>query len=355
MKRLAILGGGYGGMRILQRLFASGFPDDYEITLIDRTPFHSLKTEFYALAAGTVPENYIRVAFPEHEKLTIHNAEVERIDLDEQKIILEDGWEIAYDELIIGLGCEDNYHDVPGAKEHTLSIQTIRQARHTYTVLNDLPMNSRVAIVGAGLSGVELASELYESRPDLDIRLFDRKPTILANFPKKISEFVNEWFVEHGIKIISHANITKVSEGVLYNHDEPIPVDAIVWTAGIKPNQIVCDLDVEKDESGRVILTPHHYVPDYPNVYVVGDCASLPFAPSAQLAEVQGEQIVDVLLKRWRGEPLDEEPPEIKLKGTLGSLGKKQGFGLINEIPLIGRVPRLLKSGVLWLYKFQNA
>ncbi len=354
MKKLALLGGGYGGMRILQRLFASGIPDDYEIILIDRTPYHSLKTEFYALAAGTIPDHLIRVAFPEHEKLTICNAEVTRIDLDNHRIELEDHEDIEYDELIIGLGCEDKYHNVPGADEYTHSIQTIRQARKTYTTLNNLPMNSSVAIVGAGLSGVELASELNESRPDLTIYLFDRKPVILGTFPEKISNFVNDWFVEHGIKVINNANITKVEKGLIYNHNEPIPVDVTVWTAGIQPNKIVQELDVEKDDSGRIVLTPHHYIPEYPNVYVVGDCASLPFSPSAQLAEAQGEQIVEVILKRWRDEELEEELPEIRLKGTLGSLGKKQGFGLINEIPLTGRVPRLLKSGVLWLYRFHN-
>ena len=59
------------------------------------------------------------------------------------------------------------------------------------------------------------------------------------------------------------------------------------------------------------------------HVYVVGDCASLPHAPSAQLAEAQAEQIVQSLQKRWKNEPLPEAYPQFKLKGVLGSLGKK--------------------------------
>ena len=137
--------------------------------------------------------------------------------------------------------------------------------------------------------------------------------------------------------------MTKVEEGALYNHDVRMEFDAIVWTAGIQPNKVVRDLDVEKDQQGRILLTPHHTVPGKPNVYVVGDCASLPYAPSAQLAEVQGEQIAMIILKKWKNEALPEQLPEIKLRGILDPR-QKQGFGLVAEQPLTGRVPRLLKS-----------
>ena len=108
----------------------------------------------------------------------------------------------------------------------------------------------------------------------------------------------------------------------MYNHDEPLECDAIVWTAGIQANEVVRNLPVEQDGSGRVVLTKYHNIPNNEHVYVVGDCAALPHAPSAQLAEGQGEQIVQILLKRWNNELLPDELPVIKLKGVLGSLGK---------------------------------
>ncbi|HSH25868.1 MAG TPA: NAD(P)/FAD-dependent oxidoreductase [Massilibacterium sp.] len=351
MSKLVILGGGYGGLRIIQGLLgASDLPKDLEITLIDRVPYHCMKTEFYALAAGTVPDQHIRVPFPTHPQLTFKFGTVEKVELEENKVILEDGEIVSYDDLVIALGCEDKYHGVPGADEYTLSIQSVNRARKTYRTLLALGPDQTVAIVGAGLSGVELASELRESRPDLKIILLDRGEIILSSYPRRLSEYIQSWFVKNGVEVVNNANITKVEKNTLYNNGEPIHCDEVVWTAGVQANKVVRDLDIEHDNSGRAKLTEYHYLKDYENVYVVGDCASLPHPPTAQLAEVQGDQIVSVLLKKWNNEPLTPLP-EIKLKGVLGSLGKKAGFGLMGNTALTGRVPRLLKSGVLWMYK----
>lgn len=354
MKNLVILGGGYGGMRVLQRLLPNQLPDDVSITLVDRVPYHSLKTEFYALAAGTISDQHVRVPFPTHPRLQVKFGEITSINLANNSISFNDQESINYDDLIIGLGCEDKYHHVPGADQFTYSIQNIEKARNTYQALNNLPSGSVVAIVGAGLSGVELASELNESRKDLKIKLFDRGNFILSTFPERLSTYVENWFDTNGVDIINNANITRVEENVLYNHDAPMNFDAIVWTAGIQPSKVVRELDVEKDPQGRVVLTTQHNIPNSEHVYVLGDCASLPYAPSAQLAEGQAEQIVQVLLKRWNGEAPPESFPAIKLKGVLGSLGKKHGFGLLADRPITGRVARLLKSGILWVYKYHN-
>lgn len=354
MKNLVILGGGYGGMKILNELLPDTLPADVNITLIDRVPYHCLKTEYYALAAGTVPDKEVRVIFPEHQRLKTEYGEIATINLTENKVILKDGNEISYDDLIIGLGCEDKYHNVPGAEEFTCSIQTIENARNTYTILNNLGPGSVVGIVGAGLSGVELASELSESREDLQIKLFDRGHHILSSFPGRLSKYVENWFAKNNVEIINNSNITRIEEKTLYNHDKPIHCDVIVWTAGIQANKVVRELPIEQDEIGRAVITPNHHSPKDEHVFFVGDCASLPYAPSAQLAEGQAVQIVEVLKKRWQGEMPPADFPPIKLKGVLGSLGKKQGFGVMADRAITGRVARLLKSGILWFYKYHN-
>ena len=353
MKKLVLLGGGYGNMRILLRLLPN-LPTDVEITLIDRTPYHSLKTELYALAAGTSTDKEIRVAFPENDRLKRVYGEIVRIDREDKKVYLEEGQVVEYDQLVIGLGCEDKYHGVPGADEFTYSIQTIAKSRSTFEKVCGLAPGSTVAIIGAGLSGIELASELRESRADLNIKLFDRSARILRDFPEKLSHYVKSWFVKHNVDVIAESNITRVEEGRLYNHDEIIEADVIIWTAGVQPVKIVRELDVEKDKFNRPIITDHYHVVGDEDVYVVGDSASSHLPPTAQLAEEQGERIVKVLKMRWNGETLPEKLSEIKMKGFMGSLGKKQGFVHLADTTVTGRIARLMKSGLLWMYKRQN-
>ncbi|SOC13007.1 NADH dehydrogenase FAD-containing subunit [Ureibacillus xyleni] len=354
MRKLVLLGGGYGNMRVLLRLLPNNFPEDTVITLVDRTPFHSLKTEFYALAAGTSTDKEIRVNFPEHPRLNTVYGEITKVDLKAKTVILEDGQEVPYDDLVIGLGCEDNYHGVPGAEENSYSIQTIAKSRTTFEKLCGLPPGSSVGIVGAGLSGIELASELRESRKDLKIKLFDRSDRILRDFPEKLSKYVKDWFIKHDVEVIANSNITKVEATKLYNHDDIIDVDAIVWTAGVQPVKIVRDLDAEKDRRGRPLVNQYFQLTADENVYVIGDCASSDLPASAQLAEEQAERVVKVLKHRWNNETLPEKMPEIKLKGFMGSLGKKQGFVYLADTTVTGRIARLMKSGLLWMYKRQN-
>ncbi|MBU9722126.1 MULTISPECIES: NAD(P)/FAD-dependent oxidoreductase [Bacillaceae] len=354
MRNLLILGGGYGGLRVIHKLLAVKNLKNTTITLIEKEPYHSLKTEFYALAAGTVADTHLRVSFPNDVRLELKFESVSNIMLEKKMVQLGNGESLPYDDLIIGLGCEDRYHGVPGADKYTLSIQSMRRARKTYQVLQGIRANGSVAIVGGGLSGVELASELRESRPDLNVKIFDRGKNILSMFPAKLYTYVQNWLKDHQVEIISEANITKVEPETLYNHDQAHAMDAIIWTAGIQANKSVRELDVEKDNIGRVKVTKYHHIPGYEDVFVVGDCAALNHAPSAQLAEAQAEQISMLLVKKWNDEPYPEEMPKIKLKGVLGSLGKKHGFGLMGEKALTGRVPRVLKSGVLWMYKYHS-
>ncbi len=353
MKNLVLLGGGYGNMRIMQRLLPNTLPAEYNITLIDKIPFHGLKTEFYALAAGTESDKDVRVEFPQDKRLNSVYGEVTQIDLEKQIVSIGEN-HVDYDELVIGLGCEDKYHNVPGAEEYTYSIQTMTKARKTYQAIADLPSGATVGIVGAGLSGIELASELRESRKDLKIQLFDRGERILPAFPEKLSNYVKKWFDKNNVEVIPNSNVVKVKPGMLYNNDISYSVDICVWTAGIQPVEIVRNLPVEIGDGNRVKLNQYHQIPTHPNVYVVGDCAALPHAPSAQLAEVQAEQIIDVMKMIWSDKPLPEVMPELKLQGFMGSLGEKEGFAYLMEKTVTGRLARLMKSGVLWLYKYHN-
>lgn len=349
MRTLLVLGGGYGGLALIQELLGHHLPHDVEIVLIDRMPYQGIKTEYYALAAGTVNDYHLRIQFPVHPRLTVRYGEVGSIDLDSRLVFLETGEPVPYDILAIALGCTDNYHGIQGAEQYTCSIQSFSATRETYRRLNDIKPYGSVNIVGGGLSGVEIAAELRESRPDLNISILDRGERVLSAFPAKLSRYVEEWFSEHQVKTLGQISVSHVEKDAVFNGTQAIAADVTVWTAGIQPVKVVQQLELPKDRSGRLIVGPYSNLADYPEVYVIGDCASLPFAPSAQAAGAQGEQVAYVLRSLWRGDT--PRLHAIKLKGTLGSLGKNAGFGLMGRRSVMGRVPRLLKSGVLWMSK----
>lgn len=350
MKKLVILGGGYGGLTIATELLDKELPRDTVIVLVDRMPYQGLKTEYYALASGTLSDVDIRTSFPTDPRLIIKYATVSSVDLESKVVQFDNDEPLHYEWLVIGLGCTDKYHGIPGAEEYSNSIQSLSETRKTYQNLNDVRPYGQITIVGGGLSGVEIAAELRESRKDINIRILDRGESILSPFPKRLQHFVQEWFIEHDVELCGHINITRVEPGIVYNQEQEIVTDCTVWTAGIQPSPIVQNMEVPKDKAGRVLLNEYHQIPDYPEVYVVGDCASLPFSPSGQAAEGQGKQIAEVMQALWKGET--PALGKIKLKGVLGSLGKKTGFGVMGKrTVMLGRVPRALKSGVLWMSK----
>ncbi len=329
MRNLVVLGGGYGGLAVIEELLKNDLPDDVRIILVDRMPYQGLKTEYYALAAGTSSDIELRAPFPEDSRVTKRYGEVSDIVLDNRTIHFQSGDPLSYDYLVIALGCTDQYHGIPGAQEFTCSIQSFSSTRTTYRNIGDIRPFGQVTIIGGGLSGVELAAELRESRGDLNVRICDRGASILSPFPAKAQRYVREWFQKNDIEMKSRVSVSRVEPGTVYNQEEHIYTDVTVWTAGIQPSPVVQRLNLPKDGSGRVMLNDYHQVPLHPELFVVGDCASLRFSPSAQAAMAQGNQIAEVLRAIWSNET--PNLGTIKLKGVLGSLGKKSGFGLMGD------------------------
>jgi len=351
MKNLVVVGGGYGGLNIVANILHRTFPEDIEITMIDRNPYHALKTEFYATAAGTKADIDVRLQFPKDNRVKYVFGEITEIDTENQEVIFEGNQPaIPYDNLVVALGCEDAYHGVPGAKEFAKSVQTIEQAREAGLAVANTKAGGKIAIVGGGLSGIECAAEIRESRPDLAIQLFDRNDSVLRPFHDKVRDYAEEWFAKNNVDVIHRCQIEAVTEEGIVNKGQLIQTDVTIWTAGVQPSHIVRALPYEKDAQNKIVVNDFYQVPEATNVYVVGDCAASEYSPSAQLARQQGQQIAEILLSIMNGkEP--RKPKPIKLKGTLGSLGKNDGFGNMMEKPMTGWLPRLAKSGVLWLNK----
>src|SRR5690606_22008517 len=289
--------------------------------------------------------------FPKHDQVKYEFGTVRAIDLQERAIYFQNRSTVVYfDYLVIGLGSEDAYHGVPGAEEYTESVQSFSKARKAAVAVGNLPAYGKVSVVGAGLSGIEVAAEIRESRPDLNIRLLDRGGSVLKAFDPKIQAHVHDWFVKNDVEVLHYANVEYVEKDGVCNNGICYVNDVTSWTAGVQPHQLVRELPFTKDRFGKVIVNDYFQVPDHPHIYVVGDNASGIPSPSAQLAGLQGEQVALVLSDILLGnEP--RKPKEIRRRGTLGSLGKSDGFGNMFQRSVTGILPRLIKSGILWLQK----
>lgn len=351
MRNLVILGGGYGGVKVLTGLLGYALPDDLQIILVDKNPYQSYKTEFHTIVAGTKADVDVRSPFPVHEQVEYEFGEVKSINLESQEVYFRDKSKIIrYDYLVIALGCEDAYHGIEGAEKYTESVQSFSKARRAGLAVQNLKAYGKVSVVGAGLSGIEVASEIRESRPDLNIRLLDRGGSVLKAFDPKIQAHVTDWFVKNDVEVLHYANVEYVEKDGVCNNGICYVNDVTIWTAGVQPHRIVRELPFKKDKYNKVAVNKYFQVPRYENIYVIGDNASSHYSPSGQLAGQQGEQVAQILADVVEGrEP--KEPKEIRLRGTLGSLGKSDGFGNIFSQPLTGFLPRLTKSGILWLQK----
>lgn len=351
MKKLIILGGGYGGINVAANILHHNFPEDIEIILIDRNPYHALKTEFYATAAGTKANTEVRLNFPDDPRIHYLYKDINHINTESKQIEFKDeSASISYDYLVVGLGAVDTYRNVPGAKEYSHSVQTMTNAVKTGASVANTPAHGTIIIVGGGLSGIEVAAEIRVSRQDLNIKLMDRNDAVLRPFDMKIREYVEAWLKKNKVDVVHHCDIEKVLEDGVVSKGETHFSDVTLWTAGVIPNRIVRELPFEKDKQERIIVNEFFQVPEDESIYIVGDCAASEYSPSAQLARAQGQQIAEILLDILH-EKEPKEPKPIKLKGTLGSLGRSDGFGNMMDMPMTGWLPRVAKSGVLWLNK----
>src|SRR5699024_3644244 len=139
MRNLVILGGGYGGIKVLTGLLGLALPNDLQITLVDKNPYHSYKTEFHTIVAGTAADINVRTSFPLHEQVEYEFGEVESVDLENNKVHFRDKSTILdYDYLVVALGCEDTYHGIEGAEKYTESVQSYSKARHAALAVGNL-------------------------------------------------------------------------------------------------------------------------------------------------------------------------------------------------------------------------
>lgn len=351
MKQIVVVGAGYAGISFFHTVL-SFIPEDVQITVIDRLPCHTIKPEYYALASGSLNERKVKAPFPVHERVTYIQDEIQELRIFNHEVVCTNQT-VKFDQLIFALGCVDNHFNVPWADEYTESIQTFDKAMKTRQKIDALHEEGHVVIIGGGLSGVEFASDLREQHPKLRITMLERSNQVLPTLPERIRNYVRQHLDDHHIDVMTDISVVMIDDKQVYYGAErkTLPYDVCVWTAGIMPHPLSNSLLAysNADRMNRVAVKENYELPYYHNIFVIGDCAASEFAPSAQLAHIQGVQLGEFFLSEWY--ETEYKPAPIKLKGVLGYLGKKTGFGLVNDNVLLGKVPNVIKSGVLWMHK----
>ena len=219
-----IAGGGYGGLYLIRALLEE-LPAGVRVTLVDRLPKSPLKTEFYSVAAGTASLKDVTLAFPAHPRMRTVFDEVTGVDQDRKLLHLRENGDLPYDALVVALGCVDRFHGIQGAEEHSLSLQTLKKTQWTGQEILTLDAYRSAVMIGAGLTGVELAAELRESRPDLNVVVVDRNERVLNGFSGRLREYVERWLTRHDVRILHRVHTRAVWPGHLETDQGDVPYD----------------------------------------------------------------------------------------------------------------------------------
>ncbi|MCA1993361.1 MAG: NAD(P)/FAD-dependent oxidoreductase [Coleofasciculus sp. S288] len=381
--RICILGGGFGGLYTALRLSQLPWekPQRPEIILVDQNDRFVFAPLLYELLTGELQTWEIAPPFEEILASTgvrFTQAAVAGINIDERRVQLHDGPEFSYDRLVLALGGETPLDRIPGASEYAIPFRTLANAYHLEERLRILEESDkdkiRVAIVGGGYSGVELACKLAERLGERGrLRLIELTDLILRSSPDFNREVAqralddrNVWIdLETAVESIGADTISLLYKGQV----DSIPVDLVLWTVGIGVSPIVRSLPLKQNQRGQLTTTSTLQVLDHPEIFALGDLADCRDAegqqvPStAQAAFQQSDYTAWNIWASLTGRPL--LPFRYQHLGEMMTLGTDNatftGLGIKLEGPLaytarrlayLYRMPTLdhkLRVGLNWI------
>ena len=284
---ICILGGGFGGLYTALRLSQLPWEDSQtpEITLIDQRDRFLFSPLLYELITSEL-ETW-EIAPPYEELLADTNINFQQgcvtaIDLDTQQVHLDNHSPLAYDKLVIALGGKTPMTIVEGAKEYALPFRSLADAyglKEKLRTLENSPAEKiRVAIVGGGYSGVELACKVADRLGDRGrIRIIERGEDILSNSPEfnreKAKDALNArkvWLdLETSVESVAEDSISLMYKGEV----DTIPVDIVLWTVGNKVSELVSSLPLKKNPAGLLTTNAHLQVEEQEDIFALGDLA----------------------------------------------------------------------------------
>jgi NADH dehydrogenase len=406
LHHVVIVGAGFGGLAVCQHL-AGAAARGVRITIIDQRNHHLFQPLLYQVGTAVLATSEIawpiRHLLRKRKEVTTLLAVVSGIDTEKREVLLEDGAVVGYDTLVLATGARHAYfgHDewepyAPGLKtlEDATSIRrrillSLERAERETDPERRAALLTFV-IVGGGPTGVELAGAIAELahqnlREDfrhIDTRkarvlLIEAGPRILPSFTPDLSAYAHAALERLGVEIQLGLAVSDCSaRGVIYG-GRPVAAEVILWAAGVRASPAAAWLDMPADGAGRVIVEPDLTVPAHPEIFVIGDTATInawkgkPVPGIAPAAKQQGLHVAHTIHRRLKGETA---PRAFRYRhaGNLATVGKRSAvidfgwlkirgwvawwiWGLAHIYFLIGLRNRLAVAlSWLWIYVSGN-
>lgn len=380
-RNIVVVGAGYGGMTAVLRLanlFRSS--PEYRVHLIDKNPFHTLKTQLHEAAVHKHEVTIDIGRIIQKRNVAFHLGVVSAIDVVGGRIDLENK-SLRFEYLVLALGSQANFYNIPGLEEFALPLQSATDAERIYRHISMRCAEAsseenaskrremlRFIIGGGGLSGVELAGELVDHvrqctqnfcipTEEAEIILVEAGDRILPSSDTSLRERIQQKLNQKGVKVRTNTAVTRLSsESVGLSTGEVLKTNTLVWTGGIRIADIAHESGIKTGQSGRIVVDAYLRSVDYSSIFAIGDNAlamnrqtgkAVPAA--AQFALQQGRLVADNIWSAVHSrEPKAYEP---KVWGEVVSLGRHLAVGwlalpLSRKITFVGFLGNLLKAAV---------
>ena len=383
--RVVIVGSGFGGLVATRAL--ARYP--VRITLIDRQNFHTFQPLLYQVAtAGLSPGEIaapIRWILRNRRNVEVLMSEVQDFDLARKVVKLPDG-EILYDYLIVASGASHAYfgHDewepfAPGLKTIGDALEIRRRVLLAFELAerqaNDEKEQVQLnfVVVGGGPTGVELAGTLAEiARRALTnefrtidprktkIVLLEGGPRVLPTYPEDLSRSAEEQLRHLGVDVHTSAMVTNLTPCAVHMGDTQLPAAVIIWAAGVAASPLGKKLGAPVDRAGRVMVNPDLSLPGRPEVFVIGDLATLKDEHGKQLPGVapvamqEGKATAQNIVNELRGEP--RKNFRYFNKGNLATIGRAAAVAEFGKVHISGFLAWVawLSIHIFFLIGFRN-
>jgi NADH dehydrogenase len=345
-----ILGGGFGGLWATRALAQA----PVRITLVDRTNHHLFQPLLYQVATAGLSAPDIaaplRHILRRQKNVTVRMDEALAIDLTAREVTLAEG-RIGYDYLLVATGAAHAYFGRDEWAEHAPGLKTLDDAlairarvlsafeaaeREDDAARREALMN--FVVIGGGPTGVELAGTLAEiarhtlprefRRADVRnarVHLVEAGPRVLATMPPELSEKTRLQLQKLGVEVHTGAPVTEIDAGGVSMGERRIASRTVLWAAGVAASPLGKQLGVATDRAGRVPVTADLSLPEHPEVFVVGDLASVvqdgkPVPGVAPAAKQMGAHVAGVIRDRLRG--VSGKPFRYRDYGNLATIGR---------------------------------